>query len=217
MVSGRSRGERGWPPGAGASQKGEPPLASLVANRLFVDGCLGFERFLYRLWRRRWRWHYAEQSRNTGRHIDHFDLRHCNREQFTANCKYSADCAVGRAGGGKRFGTRSVFLTISYCGPFGSCDHRGYVLSVWPGLHGISGNLPGLDPPTGQLTENEFPGSTPSRGWRHATLHCGYKDPFQHRLVNCWNEVGEEANLGDVAGSASRERRVNKVRTFIDG
>jgi hypothetical protein len=23
----------------------------------------------------------------------------------------------------------------------------------------------------------------------------GYKDPSQHRLVNCWNEVGGEANL----------------------
>jgi hypothetical protein len=54
MVSDRSRGELGWPPGAGASQKVEPPLASGVASRRFVDDCLGFERFLYRLWRR---WH----------------------------------------------------------------------------------------------------------------------------------------------------------------
>jgi hypothetical protein len=71
-------------------------LASVVASRRFVDDCLGFERFLYRLWR--WRCHYADQSRNTGRHFDYFDLRHCNREQFTANCKCSADCGVGRAG-----------------------------------------------------------------------------------------------------------------------
>jgi hypothetical protein len=97
MVSDRSRGELGWPPGVGASQKGEPPWASVVASRRFVDDCLGFERLLHRLWR--WRRHYAEQSRNTGRYFDHFDLRHCNREQFTANCEYSADCGVGRAGG----------------------------------------------------------------------------------------------------------------------
>jgi hypothetical protein len=97
MVSGRSRGELGWPPGAGASQKGEPSFASVVPSRRFVDDCLGFERFLDRLWRRRW--HCAQQSRNTGRHFDHFHLRHSDREQFTANCKYSADCGVGRARG----------------------------------------------------------------------------------------------------------------------
>ena len=45
MVSGRSHGELGWPPGAGARQKGESPLASMVASRHFVDDCLCFERF----------------------------------------------------------------------------------------------------------------------------------------------------------------------------
>ena len=93
MVSGRSHGELGWPPGAGARQKGESPLASMVASRHFVDDCLCFERFLDMLWRGRG--YYAEQSRNTGRHFDHCDLRRCNWEQFTTNCKYSAYCAVG--------------------------------------------------------------------------------------------------------------------------
>jgi hypothetical protein len=97
MDSGRSRGELRWPPGVVANQKGEPALASVAASHGFVDDRLGFERVLYRLWRRRW--HYAEQSRNTGRHFDHFDLRHCNRQQFTANCECSADCGVARAGG----------------------------------------------------------------------------------------------------------------------